>query len=89
MRIVVTPRDIVQAAIDTQLKARSRSCPIAQSLIRRGFQEVTVHLDHIEYYADGCYRVRPTPPVAAEWIERYDAHHHVGPFSFELPGVTL
>lgn len=83
MRIVVTPRDANTQPV-------SKCCPIAQSLLRSGFQAVTVTPEYITWWSeDNPYAGVPTPPVAAEWIERYDNHHHVGPFSFELPGVTV
>lgn len=89
MRIVVTPRDIVQAAIDSHDTPVYMCCPVAQSMKRRGFEFVQVSQESIRYRHNGQFRHVNTPPVAAEWIERYDAHHHVGPFSFELPGVTV
>lgn len=85
MRIVVTERDIVQAAIDKAAgRPLSLCCPIAQSLTRRGFRNAGVTPARITWF-DGSFHEADTPPVAAEWIDKYDDnHHHVGPFSFEL-----
>jgi len=90
MRIVVTDRDIIQAAVDKADpdKLTCTSCPVAHSLARRGFRGARVYQDSIMWYTDEGLRTIPTPPVAAEWIEKYDNLHHVGPFSFEL-AVTL
>ena len=85
MRIVVTDRDIIQAAVDKAAgHGDAYCCPVAQSLKRRGFQCVTVGNKTIVWTVSGRTHTIPTPPVAAEWIEKYDDHHHVGPFSFEL-----
>ena len=85
MRIVVTDRDIIQARIDKAAgHGDAYCCPVAQSLKRRGFRFVEVGADRIKFRHSGQFRRVDTPPVAAEWIEKYDDHHHVGPFSFEL-----
>jgi hypothetical protein len=85
MRICVTDRDIIQAAVDKAAGdlPLSRCCPIAQSLNRQGFVVYSVTPESISWVDGGLHTI-PTPPVAAEWMDRYDNHHHVGPFSFEL-----
>jgi len=85
MRICVTDRDIIQAAVDKAAgEPVHMCCPVAQSMKRRGFRNPSVDVASVKWWNDGRYQRAELPPVAAEWIEKYDDRHHVGPFSFEL-----
>ena len=86
MRIVVTANDIAagraaQAAGDEAWL----TCPIAQSLKRRGFQFPVVD-DLIRWQHKNRQRFAVLPQRVTEWIADFDEGSAVKPIAFNLEG---
>lgn len=84
MRVVVTQKDIENGVPD-----RNMECPIALSLRRRLHSEdVRVYQSKfsISYLIDDVWAtdVFELPSKAMNFIERFDDHQKVKPFTFEI-----
>lgn len=75
MRICVTKNDIDRA------RSGARCCPIACSLRRRGYPDVSVGPRML--FTAGKFAV--LPETAQAFVNAYDNGHDVKPFSFTLP----
>lgn len=77
MKIEVTMDDIARG-----VECDSGKCPVALALRRHGLSHVTVDDDAISW--DGLSLSIRTPSTAAEFIQSFDNHDVVSPFTFDL-----
>lgn len=76
--------EVTQQDIDRGCPSNAYFCPIAQSFRRRGIDEVEVDGALIIWTEDGIQRSCEMPPVAGEFIRKFDRYQEVQPFTFNL-----
>lgn len=79
MRIFVTKEDLRPLSAKEK-KYYSRRCPIAKSLKRRGFRNVSVAGGYVSI---GKKKV-DLPAVASDFVRAFDGGRLVSPFSFSI-----
>ena len=81
--------DVTQNDIDMGIPTESDRCPIAQSLMRKGYDYICVGDDSITFDDNsGISWYAVTPETAVSFISYFDSHKSVSPFSFEILAIT-
>jgi hypothetical protein len=76
---------VTQECIDNGVKDKCRECPVAQALIKAGFDTPEVYSDKIQYWVNNDHvSAWACTEEVTDFIELYDDGNPVKPFEFEM-----